>query len=47
MTALERGIAFLYQTKLEQMGIQADVTCQITLNEPEDVKEPGEDCPAS
>ena len=47
MTALERGIAFLYQARLEQLGIEADITCQITLNEPEDVREPEEDRPAS
>lgn len=29
MTQLEKGIAFLYQAALEEMGILADVTCVI------------------
>lgn len=38
MTALERGIAFLYEARLEQLGIKADVTCQVVLREPEEVE---------
>ena len=47
MTALERGIAFLYEARLEQLGIKADVTCQVILREPEEVNAPEQDRPAS
>lgn len=41
MTQLEKGIAFLYQAALEQMGILADVTCVIP-SEREGEDPPGE-----
>ncbi len=47
MTALERGIAFLYEARLEQLGIKADVTCQVILREPEEAEPPTQERPAS
>jgi len=48
MTALERGIAFLYEARLEQLGIKADVTCQVILREPgAEVTPPKQERPAS
>lgn len=44
MTQLEKGIAFLYQAALEEMGILADVTCVIPSEQ--EGGEPPEEHPA-